>query len=127
MSSTNCCFLTCIQISQEAGQVDWYSHIFKNFTKFAVIHTVKGFGIVKKAEGDVFLELLIFLMIQQMLAIWFLVPLYLSQGLKSFWKMFTYNIVLATSGLRGSMWELSLQHPGFSLRVAHGLQSMRAQ
>ena len=43
MSSSNCCFLTCIQISQEAGQVVWYSHLFKNFPQFVVIHTVKGF------------------------------------------------------------------------------------
>ena len=56
-SSSNCCFLTCIQISQEAGQVVWYSHLFKNFPWFVVIHTVKGFGIVNKAEVDVFLEL----------------------------------------------------------------------
>ena len=57
MSSSNCCFLTCIQISQEAGQVVWYSHLLKNFPQFIVIHTVKGFGIVNKAEIDVFLEL----------------------------------------------------------------------
>ena len=57
MSSSNCCFLTCIQISQEAGQVVWCSHLFKNFPQFVVIHTVKGFGIVNKAEVDVFLEL----------------------------------------------------------------------
>ena len=57
MSSSNCCFLTCIQISQEAGQVVWYSHLFKNFPQFVVIHTVKGFGIVNKTEVDVFLEL----------------------------------------------------------------------
>ena len=50
MSSSNCCFLTCIQISQEAGQVVWHSHLFQNFPQFIVIHTVKGFGIVKKAE-----------------------------------------------------------------------------
>ena len=56
MSSSNCCFLTCIQISQEAGKVVWYSHVFKNFQQFAVIHTVKGFGVVNKAEVDVFLE-----------------------------------------------------------------------
>ena len=54
MSSSSCCFLTCIQISQEAGQVVWYSHLFKNFPQFAVIHTVKGFDIVNKAE--IFLE-----------------------------------------------------------------------
>ena len=57
MSSSNCCFLTCIQISQEAGQVVWYSHLFQNFTQFIVIHIVKGLGIVNKAEIDVFLEL----------------------------------------------------------------------
>ena len=57
MSSSNCCFLTCIQISQEADQVVWYSHLFQNFPQFIVIHTVKGFGIVNKAEVDVFLEL----------------------------------------------------------------------
>ena len=57
MSSSNCCFLTCIQISQEAGQMVWYSHFFQNFPQFVVIHTVEGFGIVNKAEIDVFLEL----------------------------------------------------------------------
>ena len=57
MSSSNCCFLTCIQISQEADQVDWYSHLLKTFPQFAVIHPVKGFGVVSKAEVDVFLEL----------------------------------------------------------------------
>ena len=57
MSSSTCCLLTCIQISQEAGHVVWYSHLFQNFPQFVVIHTVKGFGIVSKAEVDVFLEL----------------------------------------------------------------------
>ena len=61
MPRSNCCFLTCIQISQEAGQVVWYSHLFQNFPQFVVIHTVKGFGIVSKAEIDVFLELSCFL------------------------------------------------------------------
>ena len=57
MSSSKCCYLTCIQISQEADQVVWYSHLFQNFPQFIVIHTVKGFCIVNKAEIDVFLEL----------------------------------------------------------------------
>ena len=57
MSDSNCCFLTCIQISQVAGQVIWYSHLFENFPQFIVIHTVKGFSVVNKAEVDVFLEL----------------------------------------------------------------------
>ena len=57
MSSSNCCFLTCIQVLQEAGQVVWYSHLFQNFPQCIVIHTVKGFGIAKKAEINVSLEL----------------------------------------------------------------------
>ena len=70
MSSSNCCFLTCIQISQEAGQVVWYSHPSQNFPQVIVIHTVKGFGIVDKAEIDVFFwNSLAFYMIQWMLAI----------------------------------------------------------
>ena len=57
MSSSNRHFLICVQISQEAGQVVRCSHLSKNFPQFIVIHTVKGFGIVNKAEVDVFLEL----------------------------------------------------------------------
>ena len=57
MSNSNCCFLTCIYVSQKAGQVVWYSYLFQNFPQFIVIHTVKGFGIVNKAETDVFLQL----------------------------------------------------------------------
>ena len=57
MSSSNCCLLTCIQISQEAGQVFWYLHLFKNVPQFVVIHTLKGFGVINKTEVDVFLEL----------------------------------------------------------------------
>ena len=57
MSSSNCFFLTCIQISQETGQVVWYFHVLKNFPQFVMIHTVKCFGIVNKVEIDVFLEL----------------------------------------------------------------------
>ena len=57
MLSSNYCFLTCMKVSQEAGQEVWYSHLFQNFLQFVVIHTVKGFGIVNKAEIDVFLEL----------------------------------------------------------------------
>ena len=57
MSSSNYCFLTCIQVSQKAGQVVWYFHLFQNFPQLIVIHTVKSLGIVNKAEIDVFLEL----------------------------------------------------------------------
>ena len=57
MSSSNCYFLTCIQISQEAGKLVYYSHLFNNFPEFVVFHSDRGFGIVNKAEVDVFLEL----------------------------------------------------------------------
>ena len=52
MSGSNCCFLTCIQISQEAGKLVISLRIFQ----FVVIYTVKGFGVVTKAEVDIFLE-----------------------------------------------------------------------
>ena len=65
MSGSNCCFLTCIQASQEAGKVVWYSHLFQNIPQFVV---VKGFSVVNEAEVDVFLEFA-FSMIQQMLVI----------------------------------------------------------
>ena len=54
MFSSNCCFLTCIQVPQEAGQVVCYAHLLQNFPQFIVIYTVEGFGIVTKAETDFF-------------------------------------------------------------------------
>ena len=54
MSGSNCGFLACIYISQEAGKVVWYSHLLKNFPQFVVVHTTKGFGIINKAEVDFF-------------------------------------------------------------------------
>ena len=105
MSSSNCCFLTCIQISQEASQVFWYSHLFQNFPWFIVIHTVKGFGTVNKAEIGVFLELSCFFddpadigtlisgssaFSKTSLNIWkFMVPVLLKPGLKNFEHYFT--------------------------------------
>ena len=105
MSSFNCCFLTCIQISQEAGLVAWYSHIFKNFPQFVVIHTVKGCGIVNKQEIDVSLELSCFFdnptgignlisassaFTKSSLNIWkFTVHLLLKPGLENFEHYFT--------------------------------------
>ena len=75
MSGSNCCFLTCIHISQ-TGQVVWYSHLFKNFPQFVVIHTVKFFGVSQWSWSRCFSEtLLLFSMILQMLAIWSLVHL----------------------------------------------------
>ena len=60
MSNSNCCFLTFIQVSQEAGQVVWCSNLFQDFPQFIVIHTVEGLGIINKAEIDVFLEVFCF-------------------------------------------------------------------
>ena len=91
LSGSNCCFLTCIQLSHETEKLVWYSHLLRNFPQFVVIHTVKGFGIVNKAEIDVFLELFLFLMIQRMLTIWCLVPLsYLNPAWTSRSSQFTY-------------------------------------
>ena len=56
MSGSNYCFLTCIQVSQETGKLVCYSHLFKNFQQFVVIHTVKGFSVVNETKVDVFLE-----------------------------------------------------------------------
>ena len=105
MSSSNSCFLTCIQISQEEGQVVWYAHLFQNFPQFVVIHTVKGFGIANKAEVDVFLELSCFfndpadvgnlisgssVFSKPSLNIWkFTVHVLLKPGLKNFEHYFT--------------------------------------
>ena len=69
IQDSNCCFLTHIQISQEAVQVVWYSHLFENFPQFVVIHAVKGFCVVNEIEVDVFWNYLAFSVIQQMLAI----------------------------------------------------------
>ena len=69
MSGSNCCFLTCIQVSQEAGKVVWYFHLFKNFPQFVVIHTVKGFTVVNEIKSDIFWNSLAFPMIQWILAI----------------------------------------------------------
>ena len=60
MTGCNRCFLTCTQVSQEAGKVVWYSHLLKNFPQFVVIHTVEGFSIVNEAEVDISLEFLCF-------------------------------------------------------------------
>ena len=69
MSSSNCCFLTCIQVSQEAGKIVWYSYLLKNFLQFVVIDTVKGLIIVSEAKVEVFWNSLAFSLIQWILAI----------------------------------------------------------
>ena len=60
MASSNCYFLTCTQVSLEAGKVFWYSHLFKNFPQLVVIHIIKDFSVVNEAEIDVFLEFFCF-------------------------------------------------------------------
>ena len=75
MSGSNCCFLACIQVSEEVVKVVCYSHFFKNFPQFVVIHTVQDFNIVNEAEVDFLFNLRVFPMIQRMLAISSLVSL----------------------------------------------------
>ena len=112
MSSSKSCFLTCIQVSQEAGQVVWYSHLFQNFPQFIVIHTVKGFGIVKKVEMDVFLEFSCFFddpmdvgdlisgssaFSKSSLNIWkFMVHIFLKPGLENFERYFISMLDVCT-------------------------------
>ena len=129
MSSSNCCFLTSIQISQEAGQVVLYSHLIKNFPQFVVIHTVKGFGIVKKAIVDIFSgTLLLFSMFQQ-IAIWslFLLP-FLSPAWISGSSLFMYcwslawrilSITLLVCEMSAIVWQFehSLALPFFGIGV----------
>ena len=96
MSNSNCCFLTCTQISQEASKVVWHFHLFKNFPQFVLIHTVIGFGIVIKQRYMFSWNSLPFSMIQRMLAIWFLVPLpFLNPAWTTGSSWFTYCWSLA--------------------------------
>ena len=89
MCGSNCCFLTCIHISQEADKVIWYSQL-------TVIHTVKNFRVVNEAEVDAFWNSLAFSMILQMLALWSLVPLpILNPSCTSGSSWFTYCWSLA--------------------------------
>ena len=94
MSSSTCCFLTCLQVSQEAGKVVWCSRLFKNFLKFVVIHTVKGFSIVN--EIDVFSGILLLLLWSDgcwQFDLWFFC---LSKSSLNIWK-FSVHVLLKTS------------------------------
>ena len=100
MSSSNCCFLTCIKISQEAGSGGLVFPSLEEFPQFVVVHTVKGFSIVSEAEVDIFLKFLCFLydpvnvgrlifdssaFSKSSLYIWkFLIPILLKPSLKDF-------------------------------------------
>jgi len=61
MSDFNCRFLTYIQTCLEKGKVIWYSHFLKNFPEFVMVHTLKGFSIISRADGNVFLGIPCFL------------------------------------------------------------------
>ena len=130
MSSSNCCFLTCIQDSQEAGQMVWYSHLLQNFPQFVVIHTVKGFGIVNKAV-DVFLELFCFFddpadvgnsisgssaFSKSSLNIWkFTVHIMLKPGLENFEHYFTTFPLSIKCAPRRTSWALMSVFPSLQL------------
>ena len=90
MSSSNFCFLICTQISQESGQVVWHSHLSQNFPEFLVIHTVKGFGILNKAEVDVFLELCYFFNDPADVANLISVSSYFSKSSLNIWKFMVH-------------------------------------
>ena len=131
MSNSNCCFLTCIQISQEAGRVVWYLHTLKNFPQFVVIYTVKGFVIVNRKEIDVFLDLSCFLddptdvgnlisgssaFSKSSLNIWkFMVHVLLKAGLENFEHYFAsvWDDCTGTPGLALLHWQAG------SLPVSH--------
>ena len=93
ISGSNCCFLICIQISQEAGKVVWYSHLFKNFPVYCDPH--KDFSIVNETKVDVFLEFLAFSMIQRMLTIWSVSSTFSKSSLYIWSSQFTYCWSLA--------------------------------
>ena len=83
-------------LKRQVSQVVWYSHLFQNFPQFIVIHTVRCFGIVNKAEIDVFLELSCFFDDPADVAIWPLVPLpFLKPAWTSGRSRFTYCWSLA--------------------------------
>ena len=86
------CFLTCIQVLQEADKVAWYSYLFKNFPEFVVIHTVKGFSVVNEAVIDVFLELLWFVHDPKSVSNVILVPLSLETNLY-IWKFLVHVLL----------------------------------
>ena len=136
MSSSNCCFLTCTQVSQEAGQVVWYSHLLQNFPQFIVIHTVKGFGVVNKAEIYVFLKLSCFFndpvdvgnlfsgssaFSKASLNICkFMVHVLLRPGLENFERYFNSSITYNNLSWRQRRWPL-LYHHYYHLATLHAM------
>ena len=127
MSSFNCCFLTCMQVSQETGQVVWYSHLFQNFPQFVVIHTVKGLSRSRCCSVIPLLSLwsskcwqfdLWFLFSKSSLYIWkFLVHVLLKSKLKDFehyvaymWKKCSCTVVWTSFGI-AFLWEWNENWP----------------
>ena len=110
-----CCFLICIQISQEAGQMVWYSYLFQNFPHFIGIHTVKGFGIVNKAEIDVFLELSCFFNYPFSCNWWNFI---LCNGWVILLKIYKHAVLLITYPY--STRDLVPPHPSLSLFILFG-------
>ena len=104
MFNSNCCFLTCIQVSQETGKVVWYSHLLKNFPQFAVIHTVK----VSETEVDIFLKFSCFFYDPANVGNLIFGPSAFSKSSLSIWKFLVHNTVKT---LPGEFWEL-LVHRG---------------
>ena len=142
--SSNCCFLTYIQISQETGKVVWYSHLFKNFPQFFVIHTVKDFGIVNEAELDVFLELSCFFcdptvvgnlisgssaFSKSSLNIWeFTVHILLKSSLENFQHYFASmfsSVQFSRSVMSDSLRPHESQHARPPLSITNSLSSLR--
>ena len=106
MSSSNCCFLTCIQVTQEASQVVWYAHLFQNFPQLIVIYIVKSFGIVNKAEIDVFLELSCFFDDPEDIGNLFSGSSTFSKTSLNIWKFSVHVIVLVE--MKIAMWSFIL-------------------
>ena len=126
---SNCCFLTCMQVSQQAGQVVWYSHLLKNFPQLVVIHRVKGFSIVTETEVEFFWNYLAFSMVQQMLAVWsaFLKPA-CTCGISLFtccwsqaWKILSITLLACEMSAALSWFEHSLALPSFGIGMRTGL------
>ena len=91
ISDSNCCFLTWVQVSQKAGKMVWYSQLLKNFPQLVVIHTVKGFGVVKETEVDAFLEFSCFFYDPMYVGNWSLAWRILSITLLSMWNECSAN------------------------------------
>ena len=124
-----CCFLTFIHVSQEAGKIAWYSHLFKNFPQFSVIHIVKGFSVINEAEVDYFGVPLVYSIIQQMLAILSLAPLpFLNPACTSgsfqfpycwslSWRILSITLLACEMSAIIQQFEHSLALPFFGIRM----------